>query len=245
LGCPVDALSLEETVAESRRLIAERSGAIQVSINVLKINLAHDNERFRTLLGSFEIASADGVPVVWASRLLRRPLPGRVNGTDLMFELIEMAEREGLSVYVLGARDEVLSAATARLRELHPRLRIAGTHHGYFSAEEERAVVAEVAQTRPDIVFVALPSPRKEEFLVEYSEALGAGFAMGVGGSIDVLAGIHPRAPIWMQRSGLEWFFRVVRDPRGMSWRYLRTNTRFLGFLAVATMGQLRRMRKT
>lgn len=228
----MDPLSLEQTVAHSKRLIEKRAGAIQVSINALKVGLARDDVRFRAMLGSFTLASADGVPVVWAAWLLGRPIPGRVNGTDLMFELIQLAERDDHSVYLLGAREAVLDAAITRLTAEHPRLRIAGSQHGYFEPEEEAELVERVAAAGPDILFVALPSPRKEWFLVRYAERLGAGFAMGVGGSMDVLAGVHPRAPRWMQRTGLEWLFRLLRDPSGMWRRYLRTNTRFVASLA-------------
>lgn len=151
-----------------------------------------------------------------------------------MFELFGLAEREGLSVYLLGAKQHALDAAATQLARRYPQLRLAGTHHGYFRAGDEADVVREVAASRPDILFVALPSPRKELFLLEHGAALGAGFAMGVGGSIDVLAGIQPRAPVWMQRSGLEWLFRLVRDPAGMWRRYLVTNLRFVALLGRA-----------
>ncbi len=174
------------------------------------------------------------MPVVWAARLLGTPIPGRVNGTDLMYALFELAERESLSVYLLGAKREALDAAAAELQRRYPRLRLAGARDGYWRPEEESAVVAEVAQASPDILLLALPSPRKEWFLLEHVTTMGAGFAMGVGGSIDVLAGLQPRAPRWMQRSGLEWFYRLVRDPRGMWRRYLTTNVRFVVLLAGA-----------
>ena len=185
-------------------------------------------------MAQFDLAGADGQPVVWAARVLGTPIPGRVNGTDLMYELFQLAEREGLRVYLLGARQEALDAAVAVLRERYPGLTLAGARHGYFSAEEEAEVVAEVARARADILLLALPSPRKEWFLLEYAGDLGVRFAMGVGGSIDVLAGIQPRAPVWMQRTGLEWLFRLIRDPRGMWRRYLTTNARFIGLLARA-----------
>lgn len=183
---------------------------------------------------SFDIASADGQPVVWAARLLGAPLRGRVNGTDLMFELLALAEREGFAVYVLGARQRALDAAVAELRHRFPQLRLAGSRDGYFDPAETASVVAEIAGSGADILFVGLPSPRKEWFLIEHRRELGLGFAMGVGGSIDILAGAQPRAPIWMQRTGLEWLFRLRRDPAGMWRRYLSTNTRFVSLLATA-----------
>jgi N-acetylglucosaminyldiphosphoundecaprenol N-acetyl-beta-D-mannosaminyltransferase len=231
LGCPVDVVSLSETVEHARRAIADGRSITQVSINALKVGLADDDPAFREALEGFDLSGADGVPIVWAARLLGTPIRGRVNGTDLMYELLALAEREGLSVYLLGARREALDAATSELRRGYPRLRIAGTRDGYWRPDEEAGVVAEVTRSSPDILLLALPSPRKEWFLLEHAKAVGAGFAMGVGGSIDVLAGLQPRAPAWMQRSGLEWLHRLVRDPRGMWRRYLTTNVRFVTML--------------
>jgi N-acetylglucosaminyldiphosphoundecaprenol N-acetyl-beta-D-mannosaminyltransferase len=236
LGCPVDALSLAETVDRARSSLIGADGSIQVSINALKVGLADEDPGFREALGNFDIASADGQPIVWASRLLRRRLPGRVNGTDLMFELLEVAEREGFSVYVLGAREAVLEDAVAELRRRYPALRLAGHRNGYFESGEQSRIVAEIAGSGADLLFVALPSPQKEWFLVEHAAELGVGFAMGVGGSIDVLAGAYPRAPVWMQRTGLEWLFRLLQDPARMWRRYLATNTRFLVLLGKALL---------
>ena len=152
---------MEETVERARRAIVDGQTLTQVSINALKIGLAHDDPAFQKALGAFDLAGADGQPVVWAARMLGTPIPGRVNGTDLMFELFALAEREGFRVYLLGATQEALDAAVAELRDRYPRLLLAGVRHGYFDAEEEREVVLEVARSRADILLVALPSPRK------------------------------------------------------------------------------------
>jgi N-acetylglucosaminyldiphosphoundecaprenol N-acetyl-beta-D-mannosaminyltransferase len=211
-------------------------GTIQVSINALKVGLADGDADFKEALRSFDIASADGQPVVWAARMLGAPLPGRVNGTDLMYELLDVAEREGFSVYVLGARQPALEAAIGALQRQFPRLELAGWRDGYFDPAETGAVVDEIAGSGADILFVALPSPRKEWFLFEHGRDLNMGFAMGVGGSIDILAGAQRRAPRWMQRSGLEWLYRLLRDPVGMWRRYLTTNARFVSLLAKAIL---------
>ena len=126
-----------------------------------------------------------------------------------------------------------------RARQLHPHLNIAGAHHGYFTAAEEEDLVAEIAGPRPDLLFVALPSPRKEYWLAANLERLGATFAMGVGGSFDVLAGRTRRAPLWMQRHGLEWAYRFVQEPRRMWRRYLVGNLRF----ALLVLREARRQR--
>ncbi len=181
----------------------------------------------REIVGGCELVSADGQSVVWASRLLRDPLPERVAGIDLMHALLGLAAENGYRVFFLGARAEVLERAIERLREQHPQLAIAGARDGYFSAEEETEVCDEIRASRADILFVAMTSPRKEYFLGEHGESLGAPFVMGVGGSIDVVAGVTRRAPLLWQRLGLEWLFRLLQEPRRMFRRYAVTNARF------------------
>lgn len=232
LGCPVDALDLQSTVDRCAELIEAGGGAWQASLNAMKVELCARNGGFAGVLNSSDIVSADGQPIVWASRLLRKPLPGRVNGTDLMYKLFALAERKGLSVYILGASDDVLQRAINRLGKDYPALRIAGTHHGHFSADEEDAVVDRVREVAPDILFVAMPSPRKEELLHRRIGELRVGLAMGVGGSIEVVAGNRTRAPALMQRVGLEWLFRLSQEPGRLWRRYLVGNLMFLWLLA-------------
>jgi N-acetylglucosaminyldiphosphoundecaprenol N-acetyl-beta-D-mannosaminyltransferase len=178
------------------------------------------------------LVNADGQSVVWAASLLGRPLPERVAGVDLMHALIAAAEREGLRVYVLGAHQEVLEQALARLAADHPELVIAGARNGYFAEAEEQSVVAQIRATRPDILFIAISSPRKELFLSRYRDELAVPFAMGVGGAIDVIAGRTQRAPMWMRRAGLEWFYRLAQEPRRLWRRYSLVNLRFMRILA-------------
>jgi N-acetylglucosaminyldiphosphoundecaprenol N-acetyl-beta-D-mannosaminyltransferase len=172
--------------------------------------------------------TADGQSLVWASRLLGTPLPSRVTGIDLMHELFGLAERKRYRVYVLGARREVLERALARLRELHPQLEIVGHRDGYFSEAEQPEVAAEIRAAGADMLFVAMSSPGKEYFLARWGAELDVPFTMGVGGAIDVLAGVTRRAPGILQRMGLEWAFRLAQEPRRLFRRYLVTNGRFV-----------------
>jgi exopolysaccharide biosynthesis WecB/TagA/CpsF family protein len=143
-----------------------------------------------------ELVNADGQSIVWASRLLDDALPERVAGIDLMYALIAMAEREDYGIYILGARREVLDAAVQRLRQTHPRLRLSGTHDGYFTDDESPDVAAAIRDSGAQILFVAMSSPRKEHWIGEYGATLNVPFVMGVGGSIDIVAGITRRAPL-------------------------------------------------
>ena len=146
-----------------------------------------------------------------------------------MHELFGLAERKRYRVYVLGARQEVLDRALDRLRELHPELAIAGYRDGYFTEQEEEAeVAAQIRQARADMLFVAMSSPNKEYFLARWGAELDVPFSMGVGGAIDVLAGVTRRAPGFSQRMGLEWAFRLAQEPRRLFRRYLVTNSRFV-----------------
>ena len=234
LGCAIDRLDMHDTLAAVEGAIAERRYTQHMAINAAKLVTMADDERLRRIVAGCELVNADGQSVVWASRLLRDPLPERVAGIDLMHALVELADRRGYRVYFLGAKADVLERALERLREQHPRLVVAGARDGYFAKEEEAGVAAAIRASRPDIVFVAMSSPRKEYFLGAYGASLGAPFVMGVGGSIDVVAGVTRRAPVAWQRLGLEWLFRLLQEPRRMFRRYAVTNARFAFLLGRA-----------
>ena len=236
LGCGIDRLDMDATVREVERIIASRRFIQHVSINTAKLVSLHDDAELRRIVEGCGLINADGAGVVWASRLLRDPLPARVAGIDLMHRLLARAEGAGYRVYFLGARADVLQTALERIRERHPRLVIAGARDGYFSDAEATAVATSIRETRPDIVFVAMSSPRKEYFIGTHGEELGAPFVMGVGGSIDVVAGITRRAPRSWQRLGLEWLFRLIQEPRRLFRRYAVTNARFAWLLGRALL---------
>jgi N-acetylglucosaminyldiphosphoundecaprenol N-acetyl-beta-D-mannosaminyltransferase len=239
LGCPIDALDMEATLSRCMELVEQRERPVrQVSVNAAKVVQWADDRRLREFIRESDVISADGQSVVWAARLLGQPLPARVAGIDLMAGLIGEAERRGLGIYVLGARQEVLERALERLRETHPKLRIAGSMHGYFEAGEVPDVIAGIRAASPDMLFIAMPSPAKEHWLETHLEETGVPFGMGVGGSIDVLAGEYRRAPTWVQRLGAEWLFRLSQDPRRMWRRYLVGNFKFG---VIVARGMLRR----
>lgn len=228
LGCEIDRLELSEVVERCKRHIDARVPAQHMAVNAAKVVAMHDDPDLLRLVNRCEIVTADGQAVVWASRLLGDPLPCRVTGIDLMLELLGLAEAKGYGVYVLGGRGEVVERAVARMRCLHPDLRIVGHRDGYFSEEEERDVVAAIRRAKPDLLFVAMSSPHKEQFIGEWREEMNVPFCMGVGGSIDVLAGVTRRAPERLQRLGLEWAYRLAQEPRRLLRRYLVGNSRFL-----------------
>lgn len=230
-GFAVDAVDLAGAVERCEQLIAAGEGAQQTSLNAAKVVSARDDARLREIISSSELVTADGQPVVWAARLLGRPLPERVAGIDLMEALLPLAAERGYGVYILGARPEILEQAVQRLRERSPGLRIVGYRNGYFADADSAAVCAEIRAAQPDILFVAMSSPRKEYWIAQHRHELGVPFAMGVGGAIDVVAGLTQRAPRWLQRAGLEWLYRLSQEPGRLWRRYLTTNTAFMRIL--------------
>ncbi|MGI9556382.1 MAG: WecB/TagA/CpsF family glycosyltransferase [Solirubrobacterales bacterium] len=223
--CPLDLLDMDSTVERCLEL-AENGGGRQVSINAAKVTMIAEDRRLSDFVNGSDVISADGQSIVWAARLLGYSVPERVAGTDVMLELIAAAAGRELSVFLLGARQDVLDDALDVLRERHPTLQISG-RNGYFTAAEEAGVAAEVRAASPDLLFVGMPSPQKELLLDQHLADMGSPFAMGVGGSIDVIAGRRTRAPEIVQRIGLEWLFRLAQEPRRMWRRYLMGNLRF------------------
>lgn len=236
LGCSIDRLDMGETVTAVEHAIATRTFTQHMAINAAKLVAMHDDPKLCEIVEGCELVTADGQAVVWASKLLGDPLPERVAGIDLMDELLAHAERRGYRVSFLGAKAEVLERALEKLREKYSQLEVAGARDGYYADDEAPAVCAEIRASRADILFVAMSSPRKEYFLGEHGADLGAPFVMGVGGSIDVIAGVTRRAPVVWQRLGLEWLFRLLQEPRRMFRRYAVTNARFLGLVARALL---------
>jgi N-acetylglucosaminyldiphosphoundecaprenol N-acetyl-beta-D-mannosaminyltransferase len=228
LGCPVDALDLSGTADRCLELMERNGGARQVSVNAAKLTSFNRDQEIASFIKACDVISADGQSVVWASRVLGRPLPERVPGIELMFELLEAANQRRLRVYILGSRDPILATAVRRIRAAYPGARVVGTQHGYFPPEDEDQVVASIRSAKPDILFVAMSSPRKERWLGRNNERIGARFAMGVGGAIDVLAGERSRAPEWLQALGLEWMHRLIQEPGRMWRRYLVGNLHFV-----------------
>jgi N-acetylglucosaminyldiphosphoundecaprenol N-acetyl-beta-D-mannosaminyltransferase len=234
LGCPVDALTAQETLQVVAQFITSGRPHQHVVVNAAKIvNMRRDADLARDVMGA-DLINADGMSVVWAARLLGVPVPERVTGIDLFEAIIALAAERGWRPYFLGAREDIVRRVAEVFRERYPQLAVAGLHHGYFTAAEEPEIVREIRASQADILFVAMTSPQKERFLARWKRELGVPFQMGVGGSFDVVAGKTARAPAWMQKVGLEWFFRFAQEPGRMWRRYLVTNATFGGLLALA-----------
>lgn len=228
LGCPVDAVSMDEAVHRIGAAMRLGTKTCHAALNTAKlVKMGENHELWHDVAGA-DLITADGMGIVLAGRLLGKPLPGRVTGIDLMDRVLGLCARKGFRPYFLGAKPDVLQAACYRLSLRHPRLRIAGAHHGYFGKDDEDRLVDQINASRADCLFVAMPSPKKERFIARHRACLKPSFIMGVGGSLDVFAGHVERAPDWMQHTGLEWLYRTYQEPKRMWRRYLTTNAAFM-----------------
>lgn len=238
LGSPIDIISMQETVLLIRNSIQSNKFIQHVVVNVAKIVNMRDDPALNASVRSCDIINIDGMGVVWGARFLGENVPERVAGVDLFHKLLAMSAKEGFSVYLLGAKEDVVAKTAEESLRLYPGLKIAGFHHGYFWDDEE-GMVAKIRESGAQLLFVAITSPKKENFINRWKDQLGVNFVMGVGGTFDVVAGKVKRAPLWMQKWGLEWLYRVIQEPRRMWKRYLTTNSKFALLLLQEKLKQL------
>ncbi len=231
MGCRIDNLSMEETLQTIEGFIKSGKPHQHVVVNVDKLVKASRDAELRRIINDCALVNVNGMPVVWASRLLGRPLKERVAGVDLFEALMRRSASRGWRVFLLGAREEVVSGVKSAYEQKYPGLTVAGYRNGYWRPEEEAAVVEHVKAAGADLLFVAISSPKKEQFLGRYQAEMQIPFAMGVGGTFDVAVGRVKRAPVWMQNAGLEWFYRFLQEPRRMFRRYFVEDMAFFGLL--------------
>lgn len=215
-------LTMDEVVAQLR--MPSPRPRLVMTVNVAIMWMASVDPKLQRIIEDSHVRVADGMGVLWAWRALGRRLPERIAGIDLMGELVGAAAQDGRSIYLLGARQEVLDTLRGVFEERWPGVRIAGARNGYFDESDHTEVVDDVRRSGADLLFIGMPSPFKELWAAEHLDEFGADLVLGVGGSFDVLAGYVPRAPRIMQRAGLEWAWRLACEPRRMWRRYAVTN---------------------
>lgn len=225
---PIDVLTMAESIIRIKNSIEKNEYIHHVVVNAAKIVNAQKDSVLKESIVNCDMINADGQAVVWASRLLKKPLPERVAGIDLMEELVKLSAINNYRIFFLGAKEEVVKSVVRKYSTLYGVEIIAGYRNGFFDSKDQESVALQISQSQPHILFVAITSPKKEIFLNNYKHIIKVPFCMGVGGSFDVIAGVVKRAPIWMQKTGLEWLFRVIQEPGRMWKRYLFTNTIFL-----------------
>lgn len=215
LGINIDKVDLVEAVKLVTDFIESRQyGKLVVTPNPEMVMKARSDPELKQILNRADVKVADGIGLVLAARILQKPLHCRVPGYELMQELLKKAAANNYSVYFLGAEPGIAGKAAARIKQKYPRIDISGCHHGFLKADEEQQqVVFAINKLQPELLFVGMGVPLQEKFLDRHLPHLKVNVAMTVGGSFDVIAGNKKRAPDWMQRCYLEWFYRLLQDP--------------------------------
>ena len=230
LGAPMDSLSMIDSVAHIEDKLIKGEFLQHVVINVAKLVHMQTDNVLADSVKACDMINIDGMGVVLGARFCGHQVKERIAGVDLFHELLEMSAKRDFPVFLLGATEDVVAKTADKVQSLYPKLTLAGSHHGYFWDDEE-AIVKMINDSGAKLLFVAITSPKKENFINKWQDKLGVDFVMGVGGTFDVVAGKVKRAPVWMQNYGLEWLFRVIQEPGRMWKRYLVTNSKFAGLL--------------
>ncbi len=213
LGVMVDHVNMSEALERALACVRAPETGVVYTPNSEIVMAAYKDPDFCKVLNSADLVVADGIGVVHASKILKAPLPERVAGYDLSCLLLEKAAEEGLRVYFFGGKPGVAELATKNLQEKHPALSVCGMQDGYFDVEKEKMIIADIKEKKPDILFVCLGAPKQEQWIYNHKAELSAGLILGVGGSLDVWAGTVERAPEKYQKAGLEWFYRLMKQP--------------------------------
>jgi len=230
-GALIDPLTMDETLARITEVIEKREITQHVVINVAKLVYMQKNEELKSAVNSCGLINVDGAGILWGARFLGMDIPERVAGVDLMYNLVSLSAQKGYKVYFFGATSDVMKSMIKKYNDELPNLQIAGFRDGYFREDEEQVIAEGIRASNADILFVGMPSPKKEIFLNMHLDKMNVPFVMGVGGSFDIMAGKTRRAPHWMREKGLEWFYRLIQEPRRMFKRYLVTNAVYSGML--------------
>jgi N-acetylglucosaminyldiphosphoundecaprenol N-acetyl-beta-D-mannosaminyltransferase len=240
LGIPFDHITIEETVRQVDSMIASRRSHYIVTANVDFLVQAQRDVELRRILLEADLILCDGTPVLWASRWLGNALPERVAGSDLAPALVRSAAEKGHRLFFLGAAPGVAADAEANLKRQYPQLRVVGTYAPAFSKLLEMdhdEIARRVRDARPDLLLVSFGCPKQEKWIAMHHRSLGVPVSIGVGATLDFLGGRVKRAPMWMARTGTEWLFRLLQEPKRLGRRYAAD---FLCFLPTLTQQWLR-----
>lgn len=214
LGIKISSVDTTATLALMDAFISDGRPHMVVTADSSCVVLAQDDNELRAIVNSADLVTPDSIGIIWAARRFGHPLPERVSGADIVEHLCERAAKQGYRVFLLGAAPGIAAAASEKLQQKYRGVQIVGTHHGYFSPDESDAIVKEIRSAKPDILFVAMGIPMQEKWIFRHMDQLQVPVSMGVGGTFDVVSGKVKRAPKWMQRCGLEWFYRLASNPK-------------------------------
>lgn len=229
LSLPVAVITMKEMIDLVDESVQVNKHIWYIDINASKaVDMQKDNDLYKCLKNC-DLIGADGKSIVWASRFLRKPLPERIAGIDIMENLVSLAHNKGYKCFFFGATEDIVNKLVDTYSTKYSPDIIAGYRNGYYTQNDEAEIIKQIIDSKADILFVATSSPKQEMFLYNHrSKLTNISFMMGVGGSFDVIAGLRKRAPVWMQKMGLEWVVRLIQEPRRMWKRYLIGNWQFL-----------------
>ena len=213
LGVKVNSLTMAQAVEAVQQFIAEKKVALVATANAEMLMRATRDEELKDILNQADLVVPDGAGTVWAAGHLGEPMPERVAGFDLAQELMREAPARGDRIYFFGSAPGVADKAKAKAEELYPGIQVVGTRNGFFTEADEPGIIAEIKAARPDILLAALGVPKQEKWLKKHMQELQVPVSIGVGGTLDVMAGVMERAPLWMQKAKLEWLFRGLKQP--------------------------------
>ncbi|MGL5480061.1 MAG: WecB/TagA/CpsF family glycosyltransferase [Clostridium sp.] len=224
LNVKVDNLTLNESVNYIEDKIKENNNSYVVTPNVDHLVLLDKDEEFKKVYENADVILTDGMPLIWMSKLFRKPIKEKVSGSDLFPALCTMAAQKKYKIFLLGAAEGVAAIAADNLKEKYEGLEIAGTYSPKFGFEKDKdeldKIIDIVNTAKPDILAVGLGAPKQEKFIYKYKDKLNVPISLAIGATIDFEAGNIKRAPIWMQKCGLEWFYRMIKDPKRLVKRY-------------------------
>jgi N-acetylglucosaminyldiphosphoundecaprenol N-acetyl-beta-D-mannosaminyltransferase len=229
LGIKIDDVTSEEALARIEQFVEDGRPHLVTTVNPEFIVAAQTDAAFAQILNQADLNLADGQGLLWAARLLGMSLRERVTGVDTLVGLAELSARRGYTIYLLGAAEGVAEATAQVLRGRFPGLRVAGTYPGSPAPEEDESTVERIRRADPQLLFVAYGAPRQEQWIVRNMPRLQVPVAMGVGGALDFISGKTSRAPMWVQRLGLEWLHRLAQEP--WRWRRMTALPRFCWLL--------------
>lgn len=221
-GIKVDNITLEEASEIVENYLVEDGLKTIVTPNTEIVMAAKDDEYLKRIINESHLVTPDGIGLVYGSRIRRRPLKERVTGFDLSIRLLEIANQKGYSLFLLGGKKGVAKRASENIKKDYPNIKLAGYHHGYFKGshnghmdhKEELKIIDMINEAKPDIIFVGLGFPRQEIWIWENKNRIHGKVIIGNGGTMDILAGDLKRAPEIFQRLGLEWFYRLIKEPK-------------------------------
>lgn len=232
LNIEIDNLSMEESVEHIDKLIQRKKNSYVVTPNVDHIVKLENDTKFSEVYSNADLILADGMPLIWISKLLKTPIKEKVSGSDLFPKVCELACKKDYSVFLLGAAEGVALKAAENLKNKYKNLEVVGTispSYGFEKNKDEiEKIIKAVNKAKPDILAVGLGAPKQEKFIYKYKDKLNVPVSLAIGASIDFEAGNIKRAPLWMQKCGLEWFYRFIKEPKRMFRRYFIDDLKIL-----------------